>query len=111
MNRNKLITLFISNLTIAIVHKILEKAIENQDITEKYNKEIKNSWEIAKNYRNKINPIDKSLPIKDISEIKSKIIAKIKNELNLRIEKGYTNIDMSLVEKFVDESLKELGII
>lgn len=110
MNRNKLINLFISNLATAILHKILEKAIDKLEITEKYHKEVKNSWEIAKTYREKINPIDKTLPVHDIEEIRSKIIAKAKNELNIRISKGYTHIDISLVEGLVDECLKELGI-
>lgn len=110
MNRNKLISLFVSNLATAVVHKILEKAIKNTEIIEKYNKEVRNSWEIAKKYREKINPIDKTLPVNDIGEIKSRIISKVKNELNLRIARGYTDIDISLVEKFVDDSLKELGI-
>jgi len=38
-NRNKLLELFISNIANAIIHKILEKAIDKPDISEKYNKE------------------------------------------------------------------------
>lgn len=111
MNRNKLINLFISNLATAIVHKVLEKAIDKPEIAEFYHKEIKNSWEIAKNYREKINPADKILPPHDFPEIRKKIIAKVKAELNLRISKGYTGIDVSLIEGFVDDSLKEFGVV
>lgn len=48
MNRNKLLTLFVSNLSNAVVHKILENAIDIPEISERYNKEIINSWNIAK---------------------------------------------------------------
>ena len=71
---------------------------------------MKNSFEIAKRYREKINPADKTLPVHDI-RIREKIINKVKAELSLRIQKGYTNIDLSLVERLVDEYLKEFGII
>ena len=36
MNRNKLIEAFISNLTNGVVHEILEKAIEKEEISERY---------------------------------------------------------------------------
>jgi len=62
MNRNQLIERFISNLTNSIVHQVLEKSINNKEITEKYNKEFRNSWQQAKNYREKINPVNKNLP-------------------------------------------------
>jgi len=75
-----------------------------------WHKEVKNSFEIAKRYREKINPADKTLPVHDI-RIREKIINKVKAELSLRIQKGYTNIDLSLVERLVDEYLKEFGII
>jgi hypothetical protein len=111
MNRNKLLKLLVSNLTNVVVHKILEKAIDNPEVAEKYIKEMKNSWEIAKNYRGKINPIHKALPAQDIEELKKKIIKSVKVELNLRISRGYTNINLSLVEEFVDNYLKELNIL
>ena len=111
MNRNKLIDLFISNISNAIVHKILEKAIDVQEISARYNKEIANSWEIAKQYRNKINPINRELPGHDCREIKLAITNKVKVELKLRIDKGYKNIDVSLVEGFVDSALKDLRVI
>jgi|GEM_PF-1294394 len=110
MNRNKLIELFCANLASAVIHQILEKAIDIQEIAEKYVKEVKNSWEIAKSYRQKINPINNSLSDRDIEEIKAKITNKVKTELRLRIERGYKNIDLSLVEEFVEKSLSELKI-
>ena len=111
MNRNRLLDLFVSNLATAVVHKVLERAIDQPEITEKYYKEVKNSWEIAKNYRAKINPVNKALPSRDIAGLRTKIITKVKAELNLRIAKGYTNIDISLVEGLVDDSLKGLGVV
>ena len=111
MNRNRLLDLFVSNLATVVVHKVLERAIDQPEITERYYKEVKNSWEIAKNYGAKINPINKALPAHDIAELRTKIITKVKAELNLRIAKGYTNIDISLVEEFVDDSLKGLGVL
>lgn len=86
-NRNKLIELFISNLANAVIHQILEKAIDKHEIAEGYNKEVRNSWEIARKYREKINPVNKNLPDKDAGEITKKIINKIRSELNLRIKK------------------------
>jgi len=110
MNRNKLIDLFASNLATAIVHQILELAINQQEYIDKYNKEFKNSWQIASDYRRKINPVDRLLPDKDTEEIKNIVVNKVNSELNLRIEKGYKNINLSLVEKFVHKALKELKI-
>ena len=56
-NRNKLIALFIGNISNAVVHKILEEAVEDEVIRKYYDKELLNSIEIAKRYREKINPI------------------------------------------------------
>src|SRR3989338_5633867 len=110
MNRNKLIQLFVSNLANVIVHEILEKAIDKPEISQVYNKEIKNSLEIAKAYRKKINPSDKTLPDYDIKEIKQKITNKVKTDLILRIQKGYKNLDLSLIEILVVNKLKELRV-
>ena len=111
MNRNRLIEAFISNLANAIIHKILEKAIEQEEIAERYNKEIKNSFQIAKNYREKINPINSPLPTRDLDEIKRKITNKVNSELNLRINKGYKGVDLSQVDEIVDNLLKEIKVI
>ena len=66
VNRSKLIDKFIGNLSNAIIHKILEKAIDDREIASKYEKELTTSFKIAKKYREKINPIDTPLPDKDI---------------------------------------------
>ncbi len=55
-NRNKLIGLFISNISNAIVHKILEKASEQEELSNKYNKEELTSFDIANKYREKNKP-------------------------------------------------------
>jgi len=110
MNRNKLLTLFVSNLSNAVVHKILENAIDIPEISERYNKEIINSWDIAKRYREKINPVEKELADKEIQEIRKRIVNKVKSELRIRIEKGYENIDLESVEEVVEEVLKEMKI-
>jgi len=109
-NRNKLINLFIGNLSNAIVHKILEEAIGVEEIKSKYNKEIKTSFDVAKYYRDKINPIDKPLLNKDISEIRRRITTNVKNELKIRILKGYKNINLNIVEQTIDIFLKETKV-
>lgn len=109
-NRNKLIDLFIGNLANAVIHKILEEAIEDEILRKYYNKELLNSIEIAKKYREKINPVNKALQEKDIEYIKSKVINKANSELKLRIAKGYKNISLDLVEGIVDKILTDMKI-
>jgi hypothetical protein len=109
-NRNKLIELFVSNLANSIVHEILERAIDKEEIADKYRKEIKNSFKIAKNYRNKINPVNFPLPAKDFLYIEDKIKRKVNAELKLRISKGYQNIDLNLVDLEVEKYLKQLVV-
>ncbi len=111
MERNKNISKMISNLANAVVHQILEKAIDKDEVKEYYKKEIKNSWELSKNIRNEINPIDRIFNINEVNEILRKLKNKINSELNLRINKGYEDIDLSLVDIYVINSLKELKII
>ncbi|MEK6952302.1 MAG: hypothetical protein AABX29_04760 [Nanoarchaeota archaeon] len=109
-NRNKIIDLFIGNISNAIIHEILEKAIDVDEIISRYNKESKVSFEVAKKYREKINPVDKILPSEDIAKIRNKVINNVKNELNIRILKGYKNLNVTLVEETVDKFLKEMKI-
>jgi len=111
MNRNKLLELFISNLSNVIIHSILEKATEKPEIINVYSKEMKNSLEISKIYREKINPISTPLPEADIEYIKTKIKRKVQSELSLRISKGYTNINLSAIDEEIDKVLKELKTI
>jgi len=110
-NRGQLIELFISNLANSIVHQILEKAISEQIYIDRYDKEMKNSWQIAKNYRDKINPVNRALPSEDVEEVGQKVINKVNAELKLRISKGYQNINLGLVEKYVNKALKEMNVI
>ena len=112
-NRNKLIELFIGNASNSIVHRILEKAIakeRNEEISDKYRKELITSFEIAWRYRKGINPVNLPLPKKDILYIKNRIIKKATSELMIRISKGYRNIDIGLVEKEVDDILRKMNI-
>lgn len=108
-NRKKSIDSFVGNISNAILHRILEKSIEDDIIRKYYDKEFLNSFEIAKKYREKINPINNTL--KEASEIKNIIIKKVTNELKIRISKGYKNIDLSLVEPTTNSILSELKVI
>lgn len=110
-SRNKLIDLFIGNMSNCIVHRILEKAIEEENIRKHYNKELLLSLDVAKKYRAKINPVDTQLPEKDIEYIKQKILKKVFTELRQRISKGYQNIDLELVKPTVDRMLSEIKVI
>lgn len=110
-NRNRLIELFIGNISNSVVHRILEKAIDNEELTDKYRKELITSFEIAKRYRERINPIHTPLPEKDISYIKDKIIKRVKAELRTRISKGYENINLDVIEEEVDKVLRDTAIV
>lgn len=112
-NKNKLIELFISNLSTAIIHKILIDAIKDKskEVANHYQKEIENAINISKKYRKKINPIKSPLSNRDISYIKTKITRKIKTELMNRISKGYKNINLNLIGELVNKMLKETEII
>lgn len=109
-NRNKVIGLFIGNISNVIVHKVLERAIENSDILNKYVKEENISLNLAKKYREKINPKNSILPVKDVDYIRKRIIKKARSELLARISKGYENIELEFIEDFVDIVLKEMKI-
>ncbi|MEK6935135.1 MAG: hypothetical protein AABW46_04615 [Nanoarchaeota archaeon] len=110
-NRKKLIDLLIGNLSNSIVHEILEKAIEDESISARYNKELMISLNLAKKYRERINPVSSPLPAKDIGHIKNKTRAKVRSELLLRISKGYKNINLELVEELVNNAIKILKIV
>lgn len=109
-NRNKLIDLLIGNLSNYIVHTILEKSINKPELTMKYQKESLNSLNIAMSYRGRLNPAGKPLIESDIEYIKNKIISRVRSELVLRISKGYQGIDLSLIEKEVDNILMSTNI-
>lgn len=109
-NRNKLIELFIGNISNSVVHRILENAVIKELMADKYRKELIISFELAKRYRGKINPVNKPLPSRDISYIRTKITSKVRSELMTRILKGYKNINLELVDEFVDAALKDTHI-
>ncbi len=111
-NRNKLIDLLVGNLSNAVTHAILEKAISGteKEIAAHYIKELKTSFDVARKYREKINPKLTLLPEKDSSKIRNKIINNVKSELLLRISKGYKNINLNLIEKEVDVVLRLLKV-
>ena len=111
--RNRLIELFIGNLSNAITHEILVKAIKNKnkEIAFYYQKEIENAINISKKYREKINPLNRPLSEKDTEYIRVKIVNKAKAELAIRISKGYKNIDLLLIELLVDKALRSTKIV
>ena len=109
-NSNKLIELFIGNIANAIVHSILELAVGAELVADKYRKELASSFEAAKRYREKINPISRMFPDKDVAYIKEKIMARVKSELITRISKGYNNIDLGLIESLTDKALRDVKI-
>ena len=88
-NRKKLIDLFIGNISNSIVHKILEKAIDNNEIINKYIKEQNISLEIAKKYRERINPTKtinvKAIAIFDLTTF-STIVTSFGTTLNISLE-------------------------
>ena len=110
-NRNKLIDLFIGNISNSITHKILEKAIDNKEIASKYERELNISWKIAKKYREKINPLNRALQSKDVVYIKAQIVNKVRAELLMRISKGYRGINLDFVKELVDKALRDMGVI
>ncbi|MDO8516672.1 MAG: hypothetical protein Q7S33_00960 [Nanoarchaeota archaeon] len=110
-NKNHFVKLFVGNICNSIVHAILEKAINLEEIKIRYNKELQTSFEKAEVYRQKINPINTSLPLKDMQFIKETIIHHVKAELNSRILRGYKNINLSLIEPTTDDFLKKMKIM
>ncbi len=110
-NRNKLIELFIGNIANAVLHKVLEAAIQEEGLSNYYKKEQATSQSIAIAYREKINPINTTFPEKDVDYIKEKVKKKVYAELMLRISKGYKNINHSLIDKYLEELLREMKVV
>jgi len=109
-NRNKILQLMISNLVNAVVHKVLEETVKEEILRDHYNQEGLISLDVAKRYREKINPVQRGLPEKDLEKIKEEVLRKAKKELRLRVSKGYQEIDLSLADKVLEEVLLELRI-
>ncbi len=110
-NRNKLIELFVGNIANAVLHKVLESAIQDEGLSDYYKKEQTTSRNIAITYREKINPVDANLPEKDVKYIREKVKKKVYAELMLRISKGYKGINLDLMDKYLEELLIETRII
>lgn len=109
-NRNKLLQLLVGNLVNVIVHKVLEETAKEEILRHHYDKESLVSFEIAKRYREKINPLQRALPEEDISSIKNETIRRARKELELRISKGYQGINLDLIELILEKILGELKI-
>lgn len=109
-NRNQLITLLIGNLTNAVVHQVLEKSVKEEIIRKYYDKESLHSVEIAKRYREQINPLQRALLDIDAEEIKAEVQKRARNELLLRISKGYRGIELNDVEPVLEKLLQKLNI-
>ena len=107
-NKSKLVRIFIGNIANAVVHEVLENAIEEQSLRSHYGTEMQNSFLLAKRYREKLNPADKPLP--ESIEIREKIVKKATQELNIRIKKGFTGIDMDSTNKITEKLLKKLKV-
>ncbi len=110
-NRNKLLDLFVGNLSNAVLHTVMERSSSDEELRKYYGKEVLNSMEIAKNYREKINPIGTALPKNDGENVRRKVIERVKNGLNTRIAEGYENIKLELVEEVTDKILADLRVV
>jgi len=111
MNRNKLIDAFIGNISNSMAHEILKMAVDDETIRSRYLKELTTSMKTALNYRNKINPVNSKLQDEDVNYIKDKIIKRVRSKLSNRINEGYKNINLGLIEIIADKYLKEAKII
>lgn len=102
--------MFIGNISTAIIHEILLVSVKSEEVASYYQKEIDNAINRSKKYREKINPVESPLPSKDVEYIKSRIINRVKADLQKRKLEGYKNVDLSLIDSFIDKSLKETKI-
>ena len=102
--------MFIANISNAVVHQVLEKSIEEYYLRKKYNHEFINSLNVSKRYRDKINPANTKFAENDKEEIRKKIKNNTLNELKIRINKGYKEINIGLIDNVIDNILKELKV-
>jgi len=110
LNKSAIIERFTGQVATLIVHIIIDKSSESEEMHQKYVKEINNSLSLAEKYRNDINPIDRPLHSSDIEYIKQKIYGKVKAELQSRTLRGYENIQWDLINEEIDKLLKKLNI-
>jgi len=106
MNRNKLLKHLVGHLSTAITHRVLQEAIEEEDLRNYYGKEAAHALEKAIEYRNSINP--SVLSTEEANELKQRIIQNVRNELQKRQEKGYTGIDFSRIATVTEELLEKV---
>ena len=71
---------------------------------------IERSIEIAKKYREKVNPVEVHLFDKDREKIRKRVKNIVENELKLRISKGYKGIKLELIDAIIDKKLGEFKI-
>jgi len=100
----------IGNLVNVVVHRLLEETVKEDILRDHYNKESLHSLEISKRYREKINPIQRELPEKDVEKIKEEVLRRAKKELRLRTSKGYQGIELDKIEDILEKILQELSI-
>lgn len=91
--------------------KSLRKPLRKSNAKKYYDDELSNSIEIAKSYRERINPVNEPLPENDTAEIREKIINKAEAELKLRIAKGYENINLASVGEVTEKILADLKVV
>ncbi len=107
-NRNKILDLMTGSLSNAIVHSILELSCDETALKAKYKKEAFNSFQIALEFRNRINPLFRPLPQRPLIEIK--VTRRVEAELNNRIRKGYIGVDVTIIKAQVEKYFQELRI-
>ena len=109
-NRNKLIVLLIGNHSNTVIHRVLEASVKEDILREHYDKESLVSFNVAKKYREMINPVQRYFSDEDVGEIRKQINRRVKKELELRISKGYEGINLNLIEQILEEGLEELNV-
>ncbi len=109
-NRKRVINKFIGNFSNAVTHSVLENAADDAYLKERYQRETDSSILEAMKWRITINPDDVSLPDKDIQFIRTQTRNRSMAALRNRLKEGYTNIELSMVEKVMDVQLKQTGI-
>ena len=102
--------LLIGNLTNVVVHRVLEKSVKEEILRNHYDKESLVSLEVAKRYRDQINPIERALPDIDVKEIEEGIMKRARSELQLRISRGYQRIQLDTIKAILKQVLQELKI-
>lgn len=102
--------LLIGNLANVVVHKVLEEATKEEILRKRYDKESLISYEVAKRYREQINPLQRCLSPEDAGQIRKEVIRRAYQELQVRISKGYREVNLALVEPVLQKLMKELRV-